>query len=368
MFKSKRARWSALIAAAAVIVLAIGFWPGKAGRSPGSVFAAAIERIQTAKTIVCRISAAYTGAGVTMQQTGRLEVSSDYGSRCELGTGGTTSIITYGPLQGPTTTVTPLTRSYTVTDMTALAGPGQKSPGGESVEAFMLALRKLKGQASRELGQATVDGVASLGYEISGEVLGLGPAAGVRSELWVDASTSLPVRYLAEIPMPATDDGNVGTVQVIYDQFQWDTPLDASRFTPDIPADYTRVEAKAPAVDEAALIKALGNYAELAGKYPPALDAATIATDLASAIGTRLGNAAVRGEKGPDQQELAQKAIEIGSGFAFYQQLVNEHRSPEYFGKTVSPGQKEPVLVRWKTPDGQWRVIYGDLHAETIAQ
>ena len=39
------------------------------------------------------------------------------------------------------------------------------------------------------------------------------------------------------------------------------------------------MDAKAPAPDEAALIRGLGNYAELAGKYPPALNASTMVID-----------------------------------------------------------------------------------------
>ncbi len=51
---------------------------------------------------------------------------------------------------------------------------------------------------------------------------------------------------------------------------------------------------------------------------------------------------------------------------AFYQKLANEQRDPEYFGATVKPGDKEAELLRWKLDDGRYRVIYGDLRAETV--
>jgi len=70
--------------------------------------------------------------------------------------------------------------------------------------------------------------------------------------------------------------------------------------------------------------------------------------------------------KAQDQKVLMEKSLEIGSGIEFYQKLIREGRSPEYFGKTVTPGQKAGVLVRWKTEDGQLRVIYGDLRVETL--
>lgn len=368
MFQSNRVRWSAAAAVAAAVLLAIGFWPGKAGRAPGSAFAAAIQQFQNARTIVCRISASVSGGPMPIQQTGRLEISTEHGSRCELRMNGTTMVIQYSPLQGPPTLITPLTRTYTVMDTPAAGGRGYSPQGGANPEHFILALSKLKGQASRDLGRTTVDGVDSLGYEITGELLGLGPAEGVRSELWVDAKTCLPVRYVAEIPMPEEVAGKGGSLQMIYDRFEWDTPLDPKLFVPQIPADYKRVDARLTTPDEAALIKGLGNYAELAGKYPPTLSAATMATDFSGAISRRIASAMARGEKAPDQQELMTKTMEISSGIIFYQKLAAAGRSPEYFGKTVSPGQKDSLLVRWKTEDGQWRIIYGDLRVTTLPE
>lgn len=346
-----------MISAAACIgfvVLLMTFAGGK------SAFATAIGRFQQAKTIVCRITttAPVPGATMTFQQTGKLCFSAEYGSRTELLMNGIPMLVQYTPLQGPTTYVTPLSRTYTVTDTKAV---DEGRDRGNAPDAFILALSKLKGEASRELGRNNLEGVEVLGYEIPGQILGLGHAEGVRSELWIDAKTYLPVRYVADIPMPQLG----GTMRMVYDQFEWDTPLDPKVFVPEI-AGYTRLDAKTPVADEAALIKGLGNYAELAGKYPPTMDPMSLSTDLASAIGARVASAMIRGEKGPDQQTLMQKSAEIASGLLFYQKLTSEGHSPEYSGKTVKPGQADAVLLRWKLTDGQWRVIYGDLRVETI--
>jgi hypothetical protein len=347
-----------LVSAAACIAFVVLVMTFARGRD---AFATAIEQFQNARTIVCHISTSFSGGPMSMQQTGILQISAEYGSRCEMGMGGTTPmLIQYTPLEGPTTTVTPLTRSYTVVD-TEAAEKHRDSP-----DEFIRALSKLEGQASRELGRKDLDGIEVLGYEIDGQLLGLGSGEGVRSELWIDAQTYLPVRYLAEIPMPEMPGGTGGMLEMVYDQFEWDTPLDPQLFVPDIPADYTRLEATMPTPDEAALIKGLENYAELAGKYPPALNQGTIVTDFAAAIGARIGSALARGEKAPSQQELMQKGVEIGSGIAFYQKLAREGHSPEYYGKTVKPGQADAVLVRWQLADGQWRVIYGDLRVGTV--
>ena len=157
-------------------------------------------------------------------------------------------------------------------------------------------------------------------------------------------------------------------IQMVYDQFEWDTPLDPKLFKPDIPADYTRIDVSTPTViDEAALLKGLQNYADLAGKYPPAMDATTLSTDLASSIGERMVKSMLgRGPKMPDQQTMMQKSVEIGVGMKFYQKLISDGCSPEYHGEMVSPGRGDAVLLRWKLPSGQWRVIYGDLRVETV--
>ena len=62
-------------------------------------------------------------------------------------------------------------------------------------------------------------------------------------------------------------------------------------------------------------------------------------------------------------REASQKAVAIAG---FYQNLANEQREPEYFGATVKPGDSAAVLLKWKLDDGRYRVIYGDLRAETV--
>jgi len=345
-----------LVSAAACIAFVVFLMTFAGSRD---AFAAAIGQFHNAKTIVCRVSATAQTNVMDAQATGKLYVSAEYGSRMTSSMFGSVMMITYTPLEGPETFVNVPGHTYTVVNRQAAEGPGdlENEPDG-----FILALTKLKGQADRELGRRDIDGIDALGYEITGQMLGLGRGEGVRSELWVDAATYLPVRYVAEVPGPQP-----GGTQMVFDQFEWDTPLDPELFTPDIPADYTRIEATAPSADQAALIKGLGNYAELAGKYPSSLDTANVATDVGFAVAARIASALRRGEEAPDQQEMMQKSVEIGAAVAFYQKLVSGGLEPEYNGKTVKPGQADAVLLRWKLTEGQWRVIYGDLQVDTIS-
>ena len=46
--------------------------------------------------------------------------------------------------------------------------------------------------------------------------------------------------------------------------------------------------------------------------------------------------------------------------------IQSENLDAAYYGKTVGPGDKDKVLLRWKLDDGKYAVIYGDLHYETV--
>jgi hypothetical protein len=51
---------------------------------------------------------------------------------------------------------------------------------------------------------------------------------------------------------------------------------------------------------------------------------------------------------------------------AFRIRLLGTGKDPAYYGKTVTPKDVDKVLMRWKVSDNEYRVIYGDLHAETV--
>ena len=325
-----------------------------------TTLAAAIEEIQKHATLTCCVSSPTAlGAGpVALHQSGRLYFSAEHGIRIENRMNGVVNVIQFKPPGGPMTTVMPLNRQYTVIRN---LDSGAAADAGSAPDSFLLALWKLKEQGARGLGRAMVEGVLAAGYEIPGQLLGLGQGEQVRSELWIDPATNLPVRYVAEFPSPATR----AVYQLVYDRFEWDAPVDPSLFVPQIPADYVRIEANMPAPDEAVLVKALGNYVELTGRYPPRLDATVIVTDLSGALGASIARRMAQGKQAPDQQALTRQSLEIGSGIAYYLKLAREGRTPEYHGKDVSPQDGSAVLVRWKLADGQWRVIYGDLRIET---
>ena len=51
---------------------------------------------------------------------------------------------------------------------------------------------------------------------------------------------------------------------------------------------------------------------------------------------------------------------------AFYAQLVEDGIPVEYHGDSVGALDHGKVLMRWRLDDGRWRIIYGDLRAQTV--
>ncbi len=76
------------------------------------------------------------------------------------------------------------------------------------------------------------------------------------------------------------------------------------------------------------------------------------------------------GLKGLSREERGQKLIDtmfpIVGAANFYMLLVTDQKDPAYYGDRVAPGDPNQVLMRWKISDKDYRVIFGDLKAETV--
>ncbi len=66
------------------------------------------------------------------------------------------------------------------------------------------------------------------------------------------------------------------------------------------------------------------------------------------------------------QKAGLQAANEVPALSEFYHQLAEEGGEPEYFGQIVQPADAQAVLMRWKLDAQHARVLYGDLHFETV--
>jgi hypothetical protein len=347
-----------LIPIAAAVFIAVFLVP--VGQK--SAFAAAIEHLRLARTIVCRLTMpdGLETQGVKLQAEGTLRFSDQFGSHSEMKMNDMVVAQHFAPLRGPMIVVQPTMRTWMEYE------PGEMSfmdMQEQSPAAFLSALRKLTDGTATELGPDSIDGRAELKYRIPGEKFGIPPPrkAGTEpayAEMWVDIQTQLPTKLLLEMPLADEDK----RLKVVYDKFEWDLPLEAGTFQPNIPHDYVQVDARLARPSEAALLNALKRVADLTDRYPPSLGPGSVLGRL---------HTMVPKEKLPELDKLGREGLvrlgmEIAGGTMYHMKLARDGRKPEYFGDKVTPGDADEILMRWQLDDGQVRVIYGDLRTETL--
>jgi len=205
------------------------------------------------------------------------------------------------------------------------------------------------------LGQSVIDGIMVEGFQTTdpnydGGLWGISDMMGknekVDVKLWVDVKTSLPVRLVEDI----VKEHGV-RVHEISGNFNWHVVASADDFVPVIPEGYTSSirEIVIPPFNEETSVKGLRAFSDIAGTYPPTL----------------MGGAPTREYKlltGKDKGSITIFGLE-----KFYEDLVTNKKDPVYYGKTVTAKDADKVLMRWKVSDNEYRVVFGDLHAETVS-
>ena len=126
-----------------------------------------------------------------------------------------------------------------------------------------------------------------------------------------------------------------------------------------------------PAFDEQTAIRGLELFAELTGQYPEELDLMNIIAKVSEAMGSKLAQERMQQEnrdiiEQERTRELTEKIMPITGLAAFYMKLVQDNKAPAYYGNIVTPEDVDQVLLRWKVSDNDYRVIFGDLHTETV--
>ena len=115
------------------------------------------------------------------------------------------------------------------------------------------------------------------------------------------------------------------------------------------------------------LIKGLKLFSEITGRYPSAMDMQTVMGEFSQ--GAVKNKATFKGKSMLSRMSEFETQMKTISGmFGFYGMRVAKKQDAAYYGKTVPPGDANAVLVRWQQDDSQYRVVYGDLHLETISE
>jgi hypothetical protein len=230
----------------------------------------------------------------------------------------------------------------------------------------------------RSIGRATVDGIVVEGFQTT-DPNWIGNRRNKRQvdvKMWVDVKTRLPVRYeFTYAYFDKMGDKIVEQERFVMHDFQWDVVADAAEFEPVIPDDYTGTVVKFPPhITEETAIQGLKLWVELLGNYPESIwDAPMDLKGMRTAFEKGETPDAVRLKeqiRGLTDEEMGNKLVDFlmpirGLG-RFYGVLQWARRDPAYYGQTVTPKDVDKVLMRWKVSDNEYRVIYGDLHAETV--
>jgi outer membrane lipoprotein-sorting protein len=220
------------------------------------------------------------------------------------------------------------------------------------------------------LGRSTVDGVEVEGFQTTDPSFMGGVMGQVDAKIWVDIKTQLPVRSEIDMQMDQMH------MHAVMHDFQWDVSADAALFEPVIPDDYTSLAGgplKMPAMNEETAIQGLRLFAELRGRYPEKLDLMSLLSQIRDIEKGDSPAAKQLREENEDltQEERVKKFVDImmpiqGIG-TFYMLLGQDKKDPVYYGNVVTPQDADKVLLRWKVSDNEYRVIFGDLHAETVS-
>lgn len=232
----------------------------------------------------------------------------------------------------------------------------------------------------KSLGETTIDGIEVEGFQTTDpNWSGNNPSMSqVDVKMWVDVKTQLPVRYdYTYVLFDPNEDKIIERDNYVVHDFQWDLVVDAAEFEPVIPDDYSGRVVKYPAhITEETVIQSMKLLAELLGKYPEGIFDFLGVRDFTtprSAFGESETPAATRLRekiKGLTEDEIADKLADflmpIRGSAMFYSRLQWDKKDPAYYGKTVTPKDADKVLLRWKISNNEYRVIYGDLHAENV--
>ncbi len=224
-----------------------------------------------------------------------------------------------------------------------------------------------------ELGKSVIDGVAVQGFQTTDPAYAGGAVENVDVKVWVDVKTWLPVR----VDMNLKVNEQMEMRGTLHD-FQWDVPVSAAEFTPALPADYTAGPGdglKLPPMSEQTAIEGLKLCLDLFGEYPENLNIATIVQMIQelqepekskTPAAQKLRQAMEQAKTDEERTQAISTMMPLQMLGGFYMSLAQEKKEPVYYGKVAKPGDIAQVLMRWKTGENEYRVIFADLHAETV--
>jgi len=363
------------LAAAAVIVLAAILALNLFNQTSGVVWAKVAQRLENIKTATYKITADMKGMpgtpeGYTTHMTQDVMVSYEQDavridSALQL-PGGTRKTQTYILFEdSAAVTVIPDQKKYF---KVAISDEQMQKMGEEKGDPVTL-LKAMLEHKYTELGRKTIDGVAAWGIQVSDPRLGTKMGSFISGamfdettvQLWVDQKHELPIRISAT---GSSKDGRA-SMEMVYDNFQWDIKIEPARLKPQIPDDYelvaqTKWEAGKEGEEIVDILRLFVEFAD--GKYPPSLKTMIVANAIASALKKKFS-----ADSGKPSKELIARLMKVDMVGTMYTTLEKNGKDPAYYGDKVSAESPQAVLFRWKIDGDTYRVVFGDLKTEDVS-
>jgi hypothetical protein len=233
-------------------------------------------------------------------------------------------------------------------------------------------LKKMLKYEYESLGKSTINGIEVAGFRSTDPNMWRKWKPTSQSfqsdvKLWIDVKTLLPVRYEYEHVRQTTDNMK-DYMYMVFSDFQWNVSVDASEFIPlPIPDDYVIQDHFPEVADEEAAIEGFKQCGELFGNYPERIDLIYLwseseKSETIAALRLKDELKELTGLERDNKKMDALKPIRFLN--KFYIGLAKKDSA--YYGKTITPKDTDKILLRWKPSDNEYRVIFGDLHAETV--
>jgi outer membrane lipoprotein-sorting protein len=338
-------------AAAAVVLVAIIVAVNFIDRTGADiVWAEVIKQVEDAQDFICRIDQQNTGQPdleIIHYQSAEHGMKSDMYRDDEL-----VASIYFNFSDNEMCTLIHRDKAYTLIELSEEQKKEQTEMTAQNL------ITHLQAQEFEELGKKVIEGVATTGTRVKNPEYLRSTFDESEIEMWVDDRTNWPVL----IKWEAVVKGGKIRTKATLDKFQWNPSLSQSDFEYEIPDDYKMIgRMDAIQKDESSAIEGLREYLKFSGgRYPSKLTTATAIHEMEDEIGERR-------DKGNMSKNDFGNMMKIQNACEFYADLVETNKDAAYYGDNVNPRDFDKVLLRWRLEDGRYRVIYGDLRAETVS-
>jgi len=337
---------SVLLAAGAAIIMLTS------GGEKGWAFADVVKRIEQAQGMKMKITGTASLGPNKMTVEGTIVMGTGGRTRAEMTASGHKMVMINDYAKGAMLTLMPKQKiaiAVQFKDMPKVLRAKMIKQGDQFSQ-----IKKMLGDAQKELGVKTIDGVKVKGYRSVNEIMAM--------DIWVNAKTGTPVQIALEM----VEDGT----KLVMSDIEILDKVDPALFSLEAPKGYTVQKQQAISMKPAGvkelteLFKAWGEITD--GQFPDFLRPGLFAT-LAKDHAMKLVEAG-----------SADKGLQAGTsrvGLTASTRLTNAivlkqlNKTFHYQGQGVKLGDKAtPVL--WYKPEGKdkYVVMYGDLHVERVAE